>query len=335
MNMLNTQMRAYQSYDTDGRNAIAGIVRSGQAERLNRNGDWDSVASGYIGKNEVYRLKLKEGDNVVINEVVYEIVSDRKSTSKNGYPTTMAHLLTLGDHNEVRTLTPEEIQAVQPEFNRGDVISFEHSNGCGLMRMVNDEDGYMGYFSILIYGNKIIFNSFGASFKSHKHATPDQIKQLEREEMKHGKKWTGDGYDDWLTADGLTWNELIEHDVEGIEFYCNNRWVASMNDKSMMTSYHSQAPITEINKYRLKPEESFVDMEIDWSGNEPQVKHPNDTHWLLNGLSLRVPMSDYFINRYVFADGSTCIYPVKTNEDKCFDKAVKARFVKVVNNEIT
>ena len=64
MNMLNPEMRVYQSFDADGRNAIVGIVINGQAEQLNCNGDWINKECGTADKNGVYRLKLKEGDNV-------------------------------------------------------------------------------------------------------------------------------------------------------------------------------------------------------------------------------------------------------------------------------
>lgn len=80
----------------------------------------------------------------------------------------------------------------------------------------------------------------------------------------------------------------------------------------------------------VKPKETFIDVEIDWNPiDEPTVKHPNNTNWTLNALSLRAPVNGWFINKYIFKDLSTCIYPVKTDGDKCFDKATHARFVKV------
>jgi hypothetical protein len=265
----------------------------------------------------VYRLKINLEDKVVVNDVIYTIIGDNERIKD--YHVTISHLLSLGDHNEVRALTKEEINSVKPHFKRGDVVQVSLEEGLCICRI--------GFSFLSEYGD-IIFNSVcGLQFidgSSRCDISNDtRIKQLVLEEMKHGKKWNGVGYDECLTADGLTWNELVKHDVSDIEFLSNEKWINAcieLSDDELVT----------IKTFRLKPKETFVDVEIDYGNSgEARVEHPDGEFWSLNLISLRIPVNGFFINKYIFSDSSECIYPVKTKDDKFVMKATHARFVKV------
>ena len=149
------------------------------------------------------------------------------------------------EFNSFRPATQEEIDSVNPQFKSGDVIVVDEFNLC--------RSGFCG--------SSVDFTSihFGVNWatkpESFKHATKDQIKQLELEEMKHGKKWNGEGYDDWLTADGLTLNELLEHDLSEIEFE-NPRGKSGWHLTDVPDLEGSiLCGVNALERYRIKPKE--------------------------------------------------------------------------------
>jgi hypothetical protein len=177
-------------------------------------------------------------------------------------------------------------------------------------------------------------------YEEFRPATPDQIKQLELEEMKHGKKWNGDGYDDGLTADGLTWNELLEHDLSEIEnnssITSNEIWNETTNDKE---DFNNECVILNIKHFRLKPQETFVDAPIEW-GDIPLCNQPADKSqdiditntnigsvncgWALQGYLFEGAGQNKVQDRPILFDGN-----MKNSTPIISSKATHARFVKV------
>lgn len=176
------------------------------------------------------------------------------------------------DFMEFRPATKEEIESVAPSFKHGDVVISDE-----FMWGESDKRGHILYRfkntiknssqhevgSIILADGKFEFDTECGTTDKHHHATPEQIEQLEREEMKHGKKWNGGGYDDFLTADGLTLNELLEHDLSEIEKYhigdevVDEGWGESRHNSKVsfeMIVIKKKNLIT----YRLKPQVCII-----------------------------------------------------------------------------
>ena len=132
-----------------------------------------------------------------------------------------------------------------------------------IARMDDSELSHYKSLSKINFAGQFAFGeSFGTKENKPLSATPDQIKQLEREEMKAGKSWNGEGYDDWLTADGLTINEIIKHGIENIQVG------GEEHDTEWRRTSHGSLDgvinemLVFVKEYRLKPQESFVDKEV-------------------------------------------------------------------------
>jgi len=250
-------------------------AKNHNCEWFNHKGEWTKCE---LGKNtfckaHVYRLKLKEGEWYVLEndlgEYLIEFVQVHESKdieasrfyvdgNNNG-----AGDFSINEIKSIRPATQEEIESVKPKFKRGDVVvSDEFYYGCSSKKghILYRYKGGLGEClhkveSIILADGEFKFDTdCGTSDKRNK-ATPDQIKQLELEEMKHGKEWNGEGYDNWLTADGLTWNELLEHDLSEIEFEHNQGWSKTLNEKEAMN-------VSYIKEYRLKPKETKEQIRI-------------------------------------------------------------------------
>ena len=238
----------------------------------------------------------------------------------------------------IEDVTQEEIDSVKPQFKRGDVVGY-----CDDIKTY----GRLGDFKNNIFSGLSRFDCFG-SFNFDVHSwiskedvilpTPDQIKQLELEEMKHGKKWNGEGYDDWLTADGLTWNELIEHSVGDIEYNSDEGWVLTNNTTTSLIRGHNSSPIMYIKRYRLKPKETFVDCRITWKPTEANVTPPfsKNDGYDLSDFKIGVPRGGWVLSGYVYKsdiedEKGNDFHPMRfyNSGRKVQEKATHARFVKV------
>lgn len=216
---------------------------------------------------------MKIGDKKKVNGMICEFVDYTDLDKTPDITLKFKKLDGLGHHfvsisliNSIEELTPQEIQAVKPCFKRGDVVvSDEFSYGGGgkkgfiIYRFSREVNGGLHKVESMIRADGLfVFDESCGTCDKRNQATPDQIKQLELEEMKHGKKWNGDGYDDWLTEDGLTWLELMEHDFELMEYKFNEGSWSDVIDSV------TESDLGNIQKLRLKPKESFVDVEICW-----------------------------------------------------------------------
>jgi len=240
----------------------------------------------------------------------------------------------------IENLTQEEINSIKPKFKRGDVVvSDEFYHGCSSKKghILYRYKGGLGEClhkveSIIIADGEFKFDTDCGTIDKHNKATPAQIKQLELEEMKHGKKWNGDGYDDWLTYDGLTLNEMLKHDLSEIEYFCGDIWARTINNSEIMSCLdYSNSPINYIKQYRLKPkDEGFVDVEIDW--DQFGLLHPCDK-WLawIDVQNIGINYGGWVLSGYVMEDGYHTDKPVKFQENGTVinEKATHARFVKV------
>ena len=237
-----------------------------------------------------------------------------------------------------RPATQEEIDSVKPQFKRGDVVGY-----CDDIKTY----GRLGDFKNNIFSGLSRFDCFG-SFNFDVHSwiskedvilpTPDQIKQLELEEMKHGKKWNGEGYDDWLTDDGLTINEIVKHGIESIQFnFCDDE-----NDWSQTTHSSIESIIEDllfhVEGYRLKPKETFVDCKITWKSTEANVTPPfsKNDRYDLSDFKIGVPRGGWVLSGYVYKsdiedDKGNDFHPMRfyISGRKVQEKATHARFVKV------
>ena len=222
MNMLNIEMRAYQSFDADGRNAIVGIVKSDQAEQLDSNGDWVDKKYGTVDKNGVYRLKLKEGawytfwnkheDKKTVQFSFKATGIGNYKISNNNFHQEIGRLyFEINDIIIFRPATKEEIEAIKPCFKRGDVVFF----GDWIARVDIIKEGNYDTLSRMSDEKSLCFDMKFVFDKSHdvKSASLDQIKQLEIEEMKHGKSWNKHQlkYDDYLLPDGISIVEFMKN----------------------------------------------------------------------------------------------------------------------------
>lgn len=296
-----------------------------------------------------HRLKLKEGEwytldycgNIYTMECIFDdtdlidfafaIQDDRADELGSDEP--------LDACDSFRPALPQEIELIQPKFKKGDVVvsdEFEYDlndkKGYILYRFKNecieDEDGDKSHDaeSLISASGAFEFNAdVGANDNPHK-ATNDQTKQLELEEMKHGKIWNGEGYDDYLIC-GMTINEFLEGDYE-LEY-------ASMggNYEPITESKHKVAEnllnkLGGINLYRLKPKDAFVDVKLMWNDERIGLKHPNGDMMDLVDVPVRIPIDGHYIEYFHGFDKEPephNLYPIMTDGSK----ATHARFCKV------
>jgi hypothetical protein len=193
-----------------------------------------------------------------------------------------------------KPMTQEEIQAVKPQFKRGGVVVINLDDGKYMTaRLRNPEsfnetrNGIEVYSIVGTTGEFTDWDNSGFGFwegDTVSHATIDQIKQHELDEMKNGKQWNGDAYDDCLTADGLTLNELLEHDLSEIEYQAHldsikREWFVVNSSKEELLEFALED--NDINRLRLKSKENFVDVEIEWVGAKGYIKL-NDSKYVVN-----------------------------------------------------
>jgi len=333
MNMLNPEFKALCSFTKEEQTVFCRLIHSKQLEIIDINGKWMDSESLSIYQSGIYRLKLKEGDNYYLNcnnysgnhECICEFINgeDVLRFRKLDGSDYVIKIKRDGNIHDIHIPTQEEIDSVKPEFKRGDVV-YNNINTGTTMRLG---------CSIILYDGVSFGDNIGSKAKQENFskATPDQIKQLELEEMKHGKKWNGEGYDDWLTADGLTLDELLEHDIYKIQCSTVNGDGTWQN-----SNYHDKLELIDtilsqctIGSYRLKPKETFVDVEIEWPdgsiafsewGNGDVTSSPIGQIW--NG---------WVLSGYVMADGYHTDKPIKFQENGTVinEKAHSVRFVKV------
>ncbi len=219
--------------------------------------NWNSA--GALIQDVVLRLKLKEGGWYKINTNLAQWRYDRQSFFDK-YNNKFCSLKEAKTYNMFQATTKAEIDSVKPTFKRGDCFTVPSNHR---IYRLGGSCYHGGNSDLTIIFDKVAGMSYELKVEdvntyNYKHATPEQIEQLEREEMKAGKKWNGEGYEDWFTADGLTWNELIEHDVSEIE-YKGTEWKGTIHDSD---DFKRSVGLDEIHNYRLKPKESFVDKEV-------------------------------------------------------------------------
>ncbi len=236
----------------------------------------------------------------------------------------------------------QEIQAVLPEFKKGDVVVYFDDNygEKGIIARLGD-DGFFNYSSLskINFADEFQFGgTFGDKAKFLHEPSLNEIKQLELEEMRNGRKWNGDGYDDWLTADGLTWNELLEHDENDIERSYSGHWTSCRTTKEQLNDEARVCyGLSRINLYRLKPEESFVNVAIEWKlglGSTPMCRMPNNKGSLqITSAPVGKTVDGWVLSGYKHEGSTVHIQdiPVLFNEDrtKIVSKATHAIFVKV------
>lgn len=239
---------------------------------------------------------------------------------------------------EITTISDLTIQEIsdwtsRPEFKRGDVVlqGAIYRIGFSWISEVGDFE-FCNNSGTIILDNDSIEQIFAIK------ANSDQIKQLELEEMKNGKKWNGDGYDDWLTSDGLTLNELLEHSVFEIE--CENPrgnkgWHLTNIPDVPALKGSLLSGVNNIKRYRIKPKDTFVDVEIEWSYAQGSILAPNGMRIIINAHSIGQSFSDWFLSGYILKPISNnemfVGYPIKFSYDgeNIIEKATHARFIKV------
>ncbi|RLC69282.1 MAG: hypothetical protein DRH97_00345 [Chloroflexi bacterium] len=240
----------------------------------------------------------------------------------------------------MRFLFEDEFEIVKSGFKSGDVVTYKHPNGNGVMRVESIDEDMASYFSMLGEDKEcIVIDSTGIHFSSFAKANQDQIKHFELEEMKAGKKWNGEDYDDWLTADGLTLNELILNDLDKIEY--NDTVLGWIKSDMPKKHWLDEDTCAELNPYyyRLKPEPGFVDVEIDWEGGYACIENSDTDLIKINMYNVGACFSFGNLQGYLFdGAGQNKVQdkPVlfdgdlKNSTPTIRAKAVSARFVKVV-----
>lgn len=278
-----------------------------------------------------FRLKPKEGEYYTSR--VHGFDKGTHKIDKAG----IENATKLGDSIDLfRLSTQEEIDRVKPKFKYGDIIS-DSKDDCYICRVENIDEATVNALSRIYDGSKFGFDINAATpVKCMSHATKDQVKQLEIEEMKAGKKWNGDGYDDWLTADGLTWNELIEHDLSEIEYFSLGEYNKTSSGKG---DFGLALGIDRISRYRVKPkepEETYKDVDIMWNAMRAGIKHPNGEIMDLVDVPLNIPIDGYFLYGYYDKKGEPAdalphhqLLSCGLGDEGIFRKATHARFVKM------
>ena len=309
----------------------------GRENCLHWNGVWSKCGMGTFTSSVAYRLKLKEGEWYYIKHVVsgfeYYIQFDKMETEahlkfKQCYdietgkldPANEAntdHFDLSQEYSDFRPATTAEIQAVQPEFKKGDVVVD------GLDGLLSRKDCSYACHGTIVFADHC-FN------KNSTKADVKQEKDYELKELKAGKKWNGDGYYDWLTADGLTLNELLKHDLSEIEWRYtddNNTGLnwgdysnSIFNDETYKKAIEECFLVGENGRIRLKPEETFVDVEIEWKNNI-SWDFTDDVSDMLLSTFYRVQDEEK-----VWMDGAV---DFTHDYKKILNKATHARFVKV------
>lgn len=339
MNMLNPEFRALASFSDDEKELFYKVGKE-NVEYLTANALWksDFVDTDWYDGG-IYRLKLKEGGWYKIKSIhghdyyykCASICDDRLYNEINEM------YLLYSDIESIRPATQEEINSVKPSFKpsfkRGDVLSSKDSECRIIIFRLESKESHIHMSLSKI--NKVKEFSFSGSCCDNnclvKRATPDQIKQLELEEIKHGKKWNGEGYDYWLTADGLTLNELLEHDLSEIEYYENCEWRKTYNNRGQMLDFVIKRDV--LNLYRLKPQETFVDVKIRWGVDGGEIVHPLDRSlsFTISDKPIYYTTEGLMLLGYEMSNGQIVNRPVIPNENRTAikERAVNARFVKV------
>jgi len=266
MNMLNSKGRIYGLFSAEEDELFQNVNMDNLEVYLV--GEWKQAFN--LDVSHAYRLKLKEGEWYT-TEVTTRQMTSIKDKLISWAPNINDGVNCNGAHSNIemfklfRPATQAEIDSVKPCFNGGDVVVVQWVGNETINRLGEEiSDKIISYYSMFEKGN-IIFDSKGVNFKSVSKATNAQIKQLELEEKKHGKKWNGDGYDDFL-IDGKVLNELTESDFENIEYVNHHKkWLPILHNDLTEFIYHMvNIESVDISAYRLKPKESFVDVEIRW-----------------------------------------------------------------------
>jgi len=278
--------------------------------------NWNSA--GALTQDVVLRLKLNEGEWYKYGSTVVQCLT--KDVGQGLYFTDgTIHIRTFAiDYTlQFRPATQAEIDSVKPQFKRGDVVASGETYSIMRFEQYCKQPEMFSRLSRLDSTcNEFVFdNDHGYLIELFELATPDQIKQLEREEMKHGKSWNGEGYDDWLTADGLTINEIIKHGIENIQVG------GEKHDTEWRRTSHTylDSVINEmlvfVKDYRLKPQESFVDVEIE--------------SWNKFGEPMFKMKEGFVLSGYVMEGGYHTNKPTKFQENGTVinERAVSARFV--------
>ena len=216
---------------------------------------WDpAVKFSRIYNSIAYRLKLKEGkwyysDDCTKNPQIRQYLGE----------------CSFGSYSKIfRPATQEELDSVKPKFKRGDVVGYcDNTNVFGRLGDPTKEGVFHGLSrvnSLSQFDFKV--NRWIAEYDIIK-ATPDQIKQLKFEEMKNGKKWNGDGYDDYL-IDGKTLNELTESDFENIEYNNHHEEWLPIQHSDLTEFIHHMTTIKDVDilVYRIKPQETQEQIRI-------------------------------------------------------------------------
>ena len=238
-----------------------------QSETEHKEPVWAVIGSEFClhrqSSNIIPRLKLKEGEwytfqfrddkdnqTAELSEIRGSEVFFKGEPLDFGYSKKGLTLL--------RPATQEEIDRVKPKFKRGDVVEQIALYRIGFC-WINEG----GDFEFCDSGSRMLDRD-SLEQRTATKATPDQIKQLELEEMKHGKKWNGEGYDEFLTYDGLTLNELLEHDLSEIDIRSiGGQWsVTHGNTKEDLIEFAVADYENEIKTLRLKPKETKEQIRI-------------------------------------------------------------------------
>ena len=161
----------------------------------------------------------------------------------------------------------DEIKPLEPQFKKGDVILCKS----GFKTRLHSSDNYNKWssYSSLWNDGELTFDNTSRHNTCETHRIESKLKgseleDYEREEKLNGKIWNSETeeYDDFLTYDGVTLKELLEHDLSEIEWWFDGskNWDCIKNTgfktkedviKAIVLKKHS------IKKLRLKPQPKY------------------------------------------------------------------------------
>lgn len=338
MNLLNPQMRALASFSEDEQALFKQSIEL--LEVFCENGWSKPISNTKIYQSSVYRLKLAEGEWYILKDFQQEYIAQYIGYEDFDFDLYYNGELSLDNYSyssiymikSIRPATQEEINSVQPKFKKGSLVKNTKGVRPCLARLGGS----------VVDGDTVIFEeNVGCDFDYGclVSMTAEEAEDYTLEEMKAGKKWNGECYDDCLTADGLTLNELLEHDLSEIEYYtslCDWCHTVVVNKKSILNICNA---MKTAKYYRLKPKQNYFDAAIEWKKEGGYVR--------INGNPVRITKrpighvtDGWALSGYIFNDHSEgkpngcTIFSDKPiiflNNGKEFNrKATHARFVSI------